>query len=277
MRRAGLTWDGNPKVKPSFGAAEIAWAHPLATKLEFCVLHHEGGGAPGDLVSGTRGASLPTNWSWTTTPFGRAITNTTGSASPTIARPDAAYLGDISLVQWFRFDGNELNMAEKGNLGAQADVPFATSILATGIPFITRAGAGSPNYRRWDGADAFATGFGVLGITQVATITVAPVFYYNGNLQSGAPTNTGGGGTGTPTGTNLDIVLGPRFAGRTGALAEQLIYSRILSAHEMAWLKAEPFVMLRPRVARRYGVFAAPAQQFGAHHQVIARSRMREW
>src|SRR3990167_4097943 len=44
MRRAGLTWDGDPRVKPPFGAAEVDWGHPLTASLITRGLLNESGG-----------------------------------------------------------------------------------------------------------------------------------------------------------------------------------------------------------------------------------------
>src|SRR3990167_6453935 len=60
MRRAGLTWDGDPRVKPPFGAARVDWGHPLTHRLAVLLLCNETGAAPRDLVR-----NLPTQFDGT--------------------------------------------------------------------------------------------------------------------------------------------------------------------------------------------------------------------
>src|SRR3990167_4427200 len=63
MRRAGLTWNGDPRVKPPFGAAEVDWGgHRLARGLVHLFLMNELAGIPYDLCQRAKSVTFDGTW-----------------------------------------------------------------------------------------------------------------------------------------------------------------------------------------------------------------------
>jgi len=261
MRRAGLTWDGDPRVKPPFGAAEIHGGHALSRLLSRgCWLFNEGAGAalvdslgrtPGSFGDGAA-SRAPL---WMVSERDRAVLfdgvddninlGTSAWLNPSYMtatcwiRPAATQLDNwgVFLARWFNStsyhfssgDGTTVNKLKIfiNTTGGTQSVAAPTAMTANRWYHVAFT---------WDGATLRLYQDGV----QVATAA------HSGTLSSTSDK--------TVLGNKVTTGADNPFTGQMGLVT--LSEAPALPG-ELLQLYAEPYAMLRPRVSRRYFVPAA--------------------
>jgi hypothetical protein len=268
LRRANFGHRGfNPRQAPTV-PAEIDRQHPLANGLTIYLLPQVGGtsirnltGLTADLPAfspsqavfgmGPRGLEaqspiVQSYWS------GPTLTSSVGVNSGSIwfyGRQVSAYSGTWNIpligVTYDNIDSDPyyaLSLHRMGSDAGAVELVYNNSSYNSINTGITSIPAGTPlNY------------FGTVRLGGNA------VFYRDGQLYSNTAAPAG---TISITNTALTLV-GNVAAGFTGAgMVAGAVWSRELSAGEVAWMSAEPFAMLRPIQRRRFylpSAVAAPA------------------
>src|SRR3990167_125555 len=264
MRRAGLTWDGDPRVKPPFGAAEVDWSGPLAWGLTGVWLFNEGGGTLIDLTGRHRAGALVGPPSRTLNARGRALNFTANGSQYVPAHPTTNVAGQLNLT-----------------ILAVGRCPDATATYRPAI-YCERAASGSNTILKLNRRDTpsptttlelvFRDEAGTLDRISANTVLTDAVLRTMGVTKAGtAITHYLDGvpdGTGTLTASDLIFGTGvPTTIGSdpadvalstwAGDLNLVMTSARALSAADILRLHVEPYAMLRPRVSRRYFVPAA--------------------
>src|SRR3990167_3085459 len=245
--RAGLTWDGDPRVKPPYGAAEIDWGHRLSRNLGLCLLLNEQGGIPRDRAWTLNGSGAGGPWVHTATgPARNYNSNTVHTQFPSSAvlQAGANISSNLILVpnvtltttanthragnkntEWWWLQGNGASLGTGGmnwdtqnNTGTHQVASLGEAINAGVVTHLT-------------------------GLTDVAGFGVR--VYRDGVLKG----TTAWSGGNPPASSNVVTV------GNSNALATHVdsaivllqFWQRTLSADEVLELHTEPYAMLRPR------------------------------
>ena len=278
MRRAGLTWDGDPRVKPPFGAAEIDWGHPLARSLDGLWLFNEGAGVCLDSVRRNDAVLSGAAASHDVSADGRMLRLNAGDAVTSFAAISTrviAFASGENFTIGVRFRTTDdygmlcaLRSAASGNPIADLAVGYnglddnATKICGSyrddagaGLALLTNGLVvndglvhsavlvrdGSTIYVRTDGTNELSGA----GSSSACTFTTDQQAF-------GAERNWIATAYGTADQRYLDAVF-----------VEAFIARRAWSMADLQEFHTEPYAMLRPRVARRYFVPAGVAGATG--------------
>ena len=268
MRRAGLTWNGDPRVKPPYGAAEIDWGHPLASGLVLATWSTERAGSAFDFGLGRRGTFTDPLWS-SGVITGPDIANA-GSRYVTVSAPQLA-IGSI----WTRYFVRTLPATSHiyglfswvNSADAEPNVTYDKVITL----YPESGGQVDTRYYVYDGASKSFRGSNI-GAWSAALNRVGSwgMTFDGGTLRGyrdGMSDGSLAAGSTYVGYTTPAVRIGARvnsFDG-SGIATERfdgvqdtfLAWSCILPADAFLQLHAEPYAMLRPRVSRRYFVPAA--------------------
>ena len=264
MRRAGLTWDGDPRVKPPFGAAEVDWGHPLTASLITRGLLNESGGPVyglGQVVP----VLAPTAIIRTVGPKGTGCAFD-GTSSYLKGALGILPSGDVTVGAWVRTPAALINnYPQIGSLNGDASGVNGLNLYLyrpsaqNQFSFIVKTG-GEAWGNDWvltpAGFVQPSTDYFVCGVRSGATMLV----YVDGVLQ-GTDVGTAGAITydASPTlqlGTKQSASV-PTDANWSGIIYDYVLLNAAINSSEMLQLHVEPYAMLRPRVPRRYFVPAA--------------------
>src|SRR3990167_1207372 len=273
MRRAGLTCDGDPRVKPPFGAAEVDWGHRRVRDPRALWLFSEAAGASAQDVIMRRHAA----WVGSAQHYG------VGQPGYVATLPDAAtdYAeAPTSGLQGFARLTIAAHIFWRGTPTGFNDSNLFTNVTAEASPIdpyqvvaLALLGAsGTP------GQVVFALSTGVAG----SRITLASAEVVSTNRWTSIAVTWDGATmrafidgrqsvtTSTFSGTTGTNSIPPRI-GLSGAywgidrtpfngdIDYLYVQGAAWSAYDALEQHAEPYAMLRPRVARRYFVPAAAA------------------
>lgn len=261
LRRSAL-WDGDPRVKPPFGAAELDWGHTLARALESFACFDAG---LQDFTS-RRGWSFSTRAKFDTGSAGAGVSNILGAGagasssltpSPVLSIAAASNWSDWVYYSATAFDGGNPGLWRSGGGG--------------GNTFHIVQGGNLRVWVRLDGTDILLPGSGTahttgLQTTGVSCVTSTSVTEYINGVQS----QTASHSVATPAFTIQSIQWqSDTTESWSGVYYAFGVWSRALRADEYAWLSAEPYAMLRASVRRRYFV-PAPAASLTRSFGIIS-------
>lgn len=219
--------------------ARIDWSHPLAQGLAFCYVPSVG---LVDLASGCRGSDTGTVPS--PTPFGRGALSAASSQYATFpGRSDSPFLGRITF-EWagtLRVGSRYHHFAGKHSGSGGVNTPFDFRTSNESVPRIHLVRGNGSTFTTFQSSSNLP--LGVPHHVAVTTDLTTVKFYIDG--ASGGSTADS---IGTATGSNADIVVGQRPDGATvsldGVAVLCRVWSRELSAADIASLYADPFQML---------------------------------
>jgi len=145
---------------------------------------------------------------------------------------DAPFLGALTISVWSRIDtgSNFRHFAGKHLSGGGTKNPFDYRTSNAAIPSLDFVRSNDTDAVGWRGPSVVLGEWKNYTVTHPGDIGIAPTFYVNGIPTVG--TNIFGSGTGNPTGSGADIVMGRRDDGAVlldGQLDDVRIYSRALS------------------------------------------------
>ncbi len=275
-----LLWP-DPCVKPPFGAAEIDWGHPLASKIVGCWPFNDvGGGTAIDLALGANGA-LVNSPSLRAANAGLVLDFASASDQyVNVGNPAQLQITDaITVATGYFLTTIPANVAsfqlvaKDKNTGGRAytlDVNRNTgAVPASGLRFYISGGLGLDIIT--EGRNPIATDLRT-AVGSYRTSDKLLSLYINGAKRAEQTAATSGIATAT-----ANVLFARReYAGFTEPLNGQLFYvmiwNRKLSDSEVRWHAAEPYAMLRPIVRRRYFVPAAVTiAAEGAHGAMYPR------
>ena len=241
------------RVKPSFGAAQINWGHPLANQLVAAVLINEGGGLPRNLVRSDAFSSTAPP-SWTIGPNGLALD---GNGTTQYAGIGRAFIADYPGTMMMVGEAvgtaqhNIVSVAYTGSNTASLGVRMGdgTSLILSGWIYNTSA------FTSTNGATTLTAGRTYTGLHVWNTAT-SRILYLNG-VQDGSSTSsqTMVAGMNTSDMLRLNRTTVIYYPGKK--LALWYVWTRALSATEALWLHAEPYAFLQPVIRRRWFALAA--------------------
>ena len=258
MRRPGLTWDGDPRVKPPFGAAEVDWRHPLANGLVGLWLMNEAAGPVYNMIQ-RRPETVVTTSGWSVNASGLTLTARTigdGIQLPSttedltvdwtivarlrrqtlpaggLAIPIYSRWTNTTTQRQFYFYFRPPDVASPNQL--QLDIPWIAAILTGATPLT-------------DTTTVHSVGASRAGTAWTAWLDgIADGSATNATAQESAQTTSPWWGYGTFDNMSM-----------AGDFTQALVWRVAQPASRMLQLHTEPYAMLRPRVARRYFVPAA--------------------
>lgn len=235
--------------KPPTGV-QINWGHPLTDDLEFCAvlnlvaydLRRNGFAV---LNNGPEWHPLGLNAPAGGTSFASWTDSQVGGDDPYFSNKG------LTLVVGFFLRTGSYHFLGKHNGNGATQNPFDVSNSTTTFR-VTRAGAGSPNYRAWQGGTL------ALGKQQQCAMTFAdnlieriPIMYIDGIPQS--VSNPDGTGIGAVTGIAANLRVGRRADDvhqLDGIVRYVYIWSRPLLATELWSLMVDPYAFLLPQSPR---------------------------
>lgn len=238
-------------LRPAFAprSAVIDWSHPLSQSLEFCVVpavsvHDLARGYPA-VRNGSPAVSR--------NKFGEAVrlASATSDFLEYTGVPDAPFLGALSVL-WV---GNVQtasafrSLVHKHASNGANNSPFSLLTDNSASPqklTLSRASSGSNrNYDTTAGCLPVGVDNVVVMTTPSGIVNTTPAIYVNGLAQA---TTGVGPSTFNATGSGASIRIGRRADGAVqanGDVSIVALWSRALSANEVAALTADPFQMLR--------------------------------
>ena len=250
-QRYGLTWNGDPRVKPPFGSVQINQGHPLAGDMISCILLNEtGGGRIIDLAAQGQVVTL-VGMPWASTAQGWGVDNNSDGDEidwqPGISVAAGSHFSDFWIVAVDTYNG--------GNSGG-----WRSGAASNGTSFHIINVAARTVYVRWNGVDILPTtggdarpssglysdGLTIVNATRAST-------YLNGR-QDRSATHATATAAFTINNHGWQNATSERIDGRW---VVRYLWRRPLSSDEHRWLHVEPYTFLRPRVYRRYFVPAA--------------------
>lgn len=264
MRDRSLLWPDRRK-KPLYGSVRINRAHPLVNGLVNCWLFNEGGGNPVDLASGLANLSITdlTNTKWAAGPAGIGI-QATINAGTTRGITISPTISTTSIFTWDGLLAPSANFSD--NFGTIFSQSGSTGLWMRGTP-----SGGFTGRMEWYGAsgtifsNANATLDGKVHhhcLTATGTSATA-TWYFDGSFDTSGTVTT-------PGITGVDSMFNdPSSDTYDGLCFFQRLWNRALSAQEVAWLAAEPYAFLSPKVVRRYFI---PAVGGGITYPRLERS-----
>ena len=257
----------DPSVKPSYGAAELDWSHPLANGLVSCLPFMEGGGdrsvdlARGQSAYSVNGLDAATQYTWETVARGGPgphIADSDGVRAAHLIRfptsltiPANASFTDFFFVDiiaffsgnagWWRTNsgGDHFHIFQNTNnrvwvrvAGTNVLQPGSGTALTTGLHCESIVNVNASSTTQYiDGAP-------VQSATHAVSTTAGSIDWF--------------GSQGALTATEM----------MEGRYLACYFWLRALSDSEVGWLHAEPFAMFRPIVRRRYVVPTAAGRIF---------------
>ncbi len=218
-----------------------------------------GGGAAVDLAQGRSVAATPNagTTQYADPQFGVGVSYA-GAQWHNQPAPDAPYLGALTILSWVTITGEtSFNMlAHKGGVATDNAFEYRLSFSGSLDPIIVRANAGG--YRTWT-----VVGLGPVdrmhcAVSCPSSIDSAPTFYLDGVAH--AATDIDGAGTGAPTGSGADILLGKRSDDLffNGAVFDVRIYGRQMTDSEVKEQYLNPWELYAQPRRRSYFIEAAP-------------------
>jgi hypothetical protein len=244
-----------PRVRPPASVAlRLRRSHPLARGLVGLFVTGGQFGLGRDMVTGAllSGTSAPTVG---LTPDGPAL-DLSGTAFASAAHDPIWNVTGPLTVAWrgivrSNAHGFLVGKAPVSGNGA-TDTPFNLEYgnpTADKVLLVRSSGPGFV-YRAWQSAAALlpTNQITTVSVSAGAAIEVAPVFYFNGILDAGAPTNEHGGtATGAPNSNTAPIRFGRRadnVGQQDGQTAIIALASRQWSADEHEMFAADPWFLL---------------------------------
>lgn len=265
MRRAGLTWNGDPRVKPPFGAAVWGPDMPLGTGLLCAFLYNERAGAPsviGAVMPATSSNGTP-GWDSAATGVVRSYLAVTDRDTSVASLPTTFQSAcTIAMIRRKRDTTlracSHFAVNDAGNR-CQAHMPYSDSTV-----YWDYGGAGAPN--------RLTSSYSVTTQLERWVFTGGPLgsaIYLNGTLQASQGTAI------TTSAAGAFQVNGWSGAGSTGDVVDLEfcgIWGRQWTDDDAReWFRA-PYAFLRPIVRRRYFVPASGGSPVGgaaAHRRAL--------
>ncbi len=287
--RRSLRWNGDPRVKPPFGAAEIIEGHPLARLFSSYYLVNEDAGPLRDLAGRRRSFSLQTNAAHAVSALGRDLL--TGTATPAGATADTdanftiPYAGSVCVA--CRFLITNAAQAAHSLFSIRGNGNTAIFDLQVGYDGIDNSGTdklslivrdvGGAGLTHPHGTVALSPNVPYsLVLTVDMAVTKAMTVWLNGVSDlTGTHTMTA-----SIDGLNVGLGVETQNAGITATNTRiEMFYFGLPSAGAVArdalQFHAEPYAMLRPVAPRRIflPLTAAAAEGFGFGYGERATAR----
>ena len=273
VRRSPIWSD--PRVKPPFGAAQIAWGHPLARMLHSVFLLNEGGGTVVTALgsSPVRGTfvTVATPPVWRTRREGKApVFPGTANGEITLTPSGLfAMVAPFSCELWWDWqtaDGDKGSWTGgfDNRISGQAGFQLSEEAGSTTTyrPHLV-IWSGSAETNHFKATSTYSRPFNRKFLWTWDGTTAQ--IYVDGRSDS-ATTSTSTG-YGSPTTIRLGGGLGSQTI--AGAIQKFTIWNRVLSPSEALWLYAEPYAFLQPVIRRRRFVLAAAGVSARASHALV--------
>lgn len=261
-----------PRRKPT-ERPQLNRQHPLVRGLQFGLFAAHGAGPSFDLVNGyvltPNGGAV-----WSAGPEGVLLSLPSASSSYVVtssAPPDTNYLGPLSIVYRGRVNSGSAYRAFVGKTsgnGATAN-PFDFRTTNDPTPKLALVRANTA-FSEIDGPAITLNQIQTYGVTTNSSNVAnnAGTLFYVDGVQSSFSAASGSG-SGAPTGGGNNIQIGRRPDGAVqmdGTCEMVLIWNRVLSADEMAWLVHEPFTLIResPQQASWFTIVTASSPALSA-------------
>lgn len=254
LRRSAIWSD--PRVKPPFGSVEIDWGHPLTKELAFCALLNDRSSCPLDLVRRQLATPINGPLPWVTTGEG--------------------YIPSfVNNNQAFRFPtGNALQFSSGWSCLIRVTSTVAPAQTAAHHVACIPAGNDANQARvmalNWDHASlgfvrAYSAGnSGGFAAAKFTTVFVANKFYDCGGTYDNANVRCYLSGVfeaisaslpgPTLVGSNMDIGNGGTGQSFNGRVSFMYFWKNPNPAEWFQWLAAEPFVIFKPKISRRFSI-----------------------
>lgn len=235
------------KTQPQY-AAQVNTGNPLTRNL---VLAYSSGMPFTDGVHSVLG-SIIGNVTTTYGNTGQAIKVDANARIEFPSTSDLNIVGDITIISAISAtsaSADALVVSKNAGAGGAGDsYPFGFGTSSTGTGNFARSGAGG--FRVFYGTVGVPVGVdSVIAVTHGSDMSVSPTFYINGVIDSGIPTSQyGGGGSGPAAANNLPVRIGNRgdlTTPFTGLIYSTFIFSRVLSASEIAAISANPWQLFK--------------------------------
>ena len=259
MGRAGLTWDGDPRVKPPFGAARINRGHLLARDLVgFWPINEHGGNLLTDLASSKQGtlaalgaAAKPT---WRPNRLDLTSGNASGADASYVTVPDHPVFDIVDAVSLMVSFSQDLNgVSDLAGVAGKWGVALSDRSY-----LLWFTAAGTLAFQVGDGTTTTGpTTSTLLNTTYVAVGTYdrsTIALYLDGVLKNTVAATAAMPSTTRPFEIGLIRSDDPTRFAFDGQITYVYLWRRAITASEVTTLHAEPYAFLRPKVARRYFV-----------------------